>query len=159
MFGERNEGNLSGLKALTKEPNRIAKACAGTEVILSGHSQGAYVIDELTDSKSNYNQLTPQAQIDLVGIALLGDPSYQAGEKIDAHGNGTTDADGVGARRTMCGVKTVPTKAPTAPTRLATTLIGPVSTTSALEPPALSAPRSASCVSSSDSEWTSCPTD
>lgn len=86
----------TGLNALTNELNSIAKTCPSTEVILSGHSQGAYVIDVLTDSSSNFMKLTAKARMNLMGIALLGDPSYYTGEKIDASGNGKTNGTFIG---------------------------------------------------------------
>ncbi|MCU1471686.1 MAG: cutinase family protein [Glaciihabitans sp.] len=80
-----------GLVSLTAELNNLAATCPYTTVILSGHSQGAYIIDELTDSSSNFNKLKATAKNNLMGIALLGDPSYYSGEKIDAAGNGKSD--------------------------------------------------------------------
>jgi hypothetical protein len=90
-----------GLEPLTAEMNILAGICPNTEVVLSGHSQGAYVIDELTDSSSNFKKLRSQAQSNLVGIDLEGDPSYWAGQKIDAPGNGKANSwflDGLAER-------------------------------------------------------------
>lgn len=79
----------AGASALIGEMNNIAKECPGTLIILAGHSQGADVIGEvLTD---DYSRVHTQSRVSFVGAALVGNPTYWHGEKIDAAGNGSQD--------------------------------------------------------------------
>jgi hypothetical protein len=81
----------AGRKALVGEMNNLAKECPATEVLISGHSQGAQAIAQEFGQhyKDSKDGLSAQAKANFLGAALAADPTYLPGEKIDAGGNGT----------------------------------------------------------------------
>lgn len=91
----------AGAKALIAEMNYQAAACPATNIWLSGHSQGADVIGQVLSTPTS-NQLSTRAQQVLNGVVLLGDPTYQPGERINSADN-DAPASGILATRRTAG--------------------------------------------------------
>ena len=85
VFGSAYWNSRSaGQKNLIAEMNSVAKKCPSTKTWLSGHSQGAQVVEDALAS----GKLSGTAKANFRGAAIAGNPTYVHGEYVDVPGNG-----------------------------------------------------------------------